>query len=76
MWLLVVSTCVADASGAACVSDLSRAAFLSFQDCEDAAVVTHDRIRSQADQSEVTILALETRCLIVGATLAEERGAE
>jgi hypothetical protein len=66
MWLLVVATCIAGDPAPSCASLIVGAYFPLFGDCEDAAVIVHDRLRAAADADGATILLLDTRCLPIG----------
>lgn len=63
MWLLVIATCIAGRAAPECGSGLSPVHDPAFEACEDAAVRSHDQIRTIAEEAGMTVLFLDTRCL-------------
>jgi hypothetical protein len=62
MWVLIVSMCMSIGGAPACVSEVYPVALRTFAECEDAAVISHDRIRAAAEADGVTVLSLTTHC--------------
>ncbi|MDP7150212.1 MAG: hypothetical protein QGI08_04250 [Paracoccaceae bacterium] len=62
MWVLIVSACISIGEALACGSDLYPGVMRTFAACEDAAVISHDRIRAAAEADGVTVLLLDTHC--------------
>ena len=62
MWVLIVSMCMSIAGAPACGSEIYPVALRTFAECEDAAVISHDKIRASADADGVTVLSLNTHC--------------
>lgn len=75
MWGLIVSMCMSLGGAPACVSEIYPVAMRTFAECEDAAVISHDRIRAAAEAENVIVLALETHCFrTVGQPISAEGG--
>ena len=62
MWVLIVSACISIGEAPACGSDIYPVALRTFAECEDAAVISHDRFRAAAEAENVTVLSLNTHC--------------
>lgn len=63
IWVLIVVSCLAGDNLPVCASSISQSRYAHFTACEDAAVRTHDQMRSGADARGQTVLLLDTRCL-------------
>lgn len=63
MWLLVVMSCIAGDPVPQCGSGVSSTYYTLREDCTDAAVVYHDRLRLIAEADGEDILFVDTRCV-------------
>ena len=63
MWLLVVASCIAGDPGPECGSGISLTYYTAQEDCSDAAVVYHDRLRFIAEVEGHEVLVLDSRCV-------------
>ena len=63
MWLLVVASCIAGNLGPECGSGISPTYYTAQEDCADAAIVYHDRLRLIAEAEGHEVLLLDTRCV-------------
>lgn len=70
-WVLVVARCLAGAMGPLCTAEIHPELFARPTDCAEAAVVAHDALRHATEAEGGRLLALETRCLVVGPALFE-----
>jgi len=62
MWVLIVSMCTSIGGAPACVSEIYTVAMRTFDECEDAAVISHDHIRATAHADNIVVLSLNTHC--------------
>ena len=63
MWLLVVASCIVGDLGPECGSGISPTYYTAPEDCADAAIVYHDRVRLIAEANGEDILLVDTRCV-------------
>lgn len=70
-WVLVLASCMAATLGPICTAEIRREMFARPTDCAEAAVLAHDALRHATEAEGGRLLALETRCLVVGPALFE-----
>ena len=63
MWVLIVSICMSIGGAPARGSEIYPVVLRTFAECEDAAVISYDKIRAAADAENVTVLSLDTHCV-------------
>jgi hypothetical protein len=76
MWVLILSMCTLIGGVPACGSDIHPVAMLTFAECEDAAVLSHDHIRAAAEADNVTVLSLDTHCVTTAGLPISAEGGE